>query len=240
MFPWGGRNMNFMDYLEEDTQKNLNILFQTCPQYVLKVVEIKKVKKGQSFIHAGEKCRNIFILLQGKAKGLEMHLEEKMYIFQNFTPGRIFGELEFYTNQSEYMATIQAVENCVLAIVPQNIWENWMETDVQALKIRTRQLVSELTNQLKEERNHLFLNCYDRMILFLIEQYEKDEALEKCSIGQSRTILADLLGFSVKTINRTVVRLCENNMVQICNGKMHFTKEQYLNMQNYSREHFFL
>ena len=42
----------------------------------------------------GEKCRSIFIILSGRAKGIDMQIQGKFHTFKEFGAGRVLGEFE--------------------------------------------------------------------------------------------------------------------------------------------------
>ena len=87
--------MDFIGYLPEKEREQLQALFSSCPRTVRESIDVIRAEKGKPFIRAGEPCRYIYILLRGRTRGIELHLEEKIYVFRNFAPGQILGELEY-------------------------------------------------------------------------------------------------------------------------------------------------
>ena len=84
--------MDFIGYLPEKEREQLQALFSSCPRTVRESIDVIRAEKGKPFIRAGEPCRYIYILLRGRTRGIELHLEEKIYVFRNFAPGQILGE----------------------------------------------------------------------------------------------------------------------------------------------------
>ncbi len=75
-------------------QEYMRRLFAGCTEEIRNHMFVMEAEEGKNFIKAGDKCRNIFIILKGRAKGIDMQVQEKIYIFKEFGPGRILGEFE--------------------------------------------------------------------------------------------------------------------------------------------------
>ena len=232
--------MDFIGYLQGKEREKMEMLFRSCPDEVLEYMTIRKAAKGEIFIRAGDPCQNVYILLKGKAHGMGMPLEEKVYVFRSFTSGRILGELECFLDQKVYSASIQAVMPCVMARIPMKMWRSWMEKDPKALYMRSQTIIGELTDQLKDGRKYLFLSCYDRIQLYLIDRYEKGGSAGNFQVKKTRPELAEILGFSIKTINRTASKLQKNGLIHIVHGKITVSTAQIQKMQKYCEEHYLI
>ena len=230
--------IDFISYLPKKEQERMERLFHGCPQDVLDSLEVTKVPKGKSIMRSGTPCLYIYIILRGRAQGMEMHLEEKVYIFRSFTSGRILGELECFLDQPLYSATIQAVTLCTLARIPISLWRSWIRQDSSLLYSRAQNIIGELTRQLKDGRQYLFLSCYDRMILFLLELFQTDDSPDGFVLKKTRPELAELLGFCIKTVNRTISQLQEDGLLSVRQGKIRLSPKQAKQMQEYCDQHF--
>ncbi len=228
---------DIFDRLPSGEREDLENLFQTCPANVFDAMDIVHVKKGDTIIRSGKTCSYIYIFLEGNAQGVEMHLEEKIYVFKSFSLGRIVGELEYFLEKDVYDADIQAVTDCTLVRIPQKVWFAWVESDIRVLRNRSRYIISELTKQLRSGREYLFLDCYDRMILYFLQQYENSVS-SVCVIKKTRPQLADLLGFSTRTINRSIGKMENEGLLTTVHGKIHISPDQAEKMQNYSDQMF--
>lgn len=231
--------MEIFKPLPRKEQEYMKRLFDNCPKEIKENMLCMEVKKGHNFIIAGEKCSNIFIILSGRAKGIDMQIQGKIYVFKEFGPGRILGEFECLSGITEYSITVQAVTHCLLCVIPSEMYLWWMKKGGNALFLRTQQLLFELTYQTMEERKYILLNCNDRLVIYLIEQYEKQQGQEKMIIEKSREELADVTGFCVKTINRNIRILQNKGFISIQAGRISVSKEQYKVMKTYTEETLF-
>ncbi|MDO4337207.1 MAG: Crp/Fnr family transcriptional regulator [Eubacteriales bacterium] len=231
--------MEKMKLLPKKEQDYMKQLFKNCTKEIRENMFYIEVKKGQNFIAAGEECRNIFIILSGRTRGIDMQIQGKVYMFKEFGPGRILGEFECLSGIPKYSITVQAVTDCTLCVIPAGLYLRWMRKDGDALFMRTQKLLLELTWQTMEDRKYILLNCSDRLILYLIEQYERRQRQEILVMEKSREELADVTGFCVKTINRNIKTLQDKGFLSVVAGKIAVSKSQYEMMQQYTEETLF-
>lgn len=52
-------------------QEYMRRLFAGCTEEIRNHMFVLEVEEGKNFIKAGDKCRNIFIILKGRAKGID-------------------------------------------------------------------------------------------------------------------------------------------------------------------------
>lgn len=220
-------------------QEYMKQLFADCTKEIKDSMFVMEVEEGRNFIVQGEKCRYIFILLRGRAKGIDMQVQGKVYVFKEFPVGRILGEFECLSGLPEYTITIQAVSDCTFWVIPAARYLEWMREDGNALFLRTQKLLLELTYQTKENRKYLLLNCQDRLMTYFLEQYKKKQARGIMTLQKSRDEISNATGFCVKTINRNVKKLREQGYISIEAGKICISEAQYELMKTYTEEKLF-
>ncbi len=80
--------MNSMEkirLLPSEEQKYMRKLFAECTNEVRENLSVKEVKKEYNFITAGERCNSIFVLLRGRAKGIDTQVQGKVYTLRRIT-----------------------------------------------------------------------------------------------------------------------------------------------------------
>ncbi len=228
--------MEKIKLLPKDEQEYMYRLFANCPEEIKNSLSIRNVERGRSFVLSGEPCNNIFIILKGKAVGIDMQLPEKIYKFKEFGPGRFLGEFECLSAISEYSITIRAITPCILYMIPSQLYLEWMKNDGNALFLRTQKLLYELTKQTRNDRKYLMLECRDRMVLYLLENYEKQNTNQEVCVKKTREELSSAIGFSEKTINRNIKKLEEQGFLSLRAGKIFISEEQYEAMKIYAHK----
>ena len=220
-------------------QEYMRRLFAGCTEEIRNHMFVMEAEEGKNFIKAGDKCRNIFVILKGRAKGIDMQIQEKIYIFKEFGPGRILGEFECLSGIPEYSITIRAVTPCTFWVIPSAMYLRWMRRDGNAMFLRTQKLLYELTYQTRDDRKYLLLNSYDRLILYFMERYEKTAEKERAAIADSRDEIASAIGTCVKTVNRNVRKLQEQGRLTLKGGRIFISEVQYHVMKAYTQEKLF-
>lgn len=222
--------------LQTPQKEYLEKLFKNCPQYVIETIQIKKLKRGQEFIKAGEPSICVFIILKGKARGKELQNAGNIYIFRDFVEGDILGDFEVLGELDKCRVAISAQEDMeVLTIQPER-YLKWMKEDINALFLRVKKIMRTLTYQMSDERALLTLSCKERMILFITDRYREKGKGKKYKFHMTQREFADCIGVTVRTIQRNIYSLEKEGMITAEAGKICVTPEQYRKMEEFRAE----
>ena len=94
--------------------------------------------------------------------------------------------------------------------------------------------VTRLLSQTAEARKYLFMDGRERLMLYLIRKYERHgHADNTCSLKQTRSQMAEEIGFSIKTMDRSIKKLEEEGMLRLEKGKIQVDQSGYLEMKEY-------
>lgn len=215
-------------------QTYMEMLFQNCTEEVKYYMRVMEVDENETLIEAGEKCSNIYIILSGKVTGIEWPMKERPYFFKDYGPGDFFGEIEHFADLSNYRISVLTVTKCRVLVIPVTYYMEWLQNDVEALYLRTKVNMSRLISQTADARKYLFIEGRERLMMHLIRKYEQKQPLKKVlELKQSRDQLSEEIGFSVKTLNRNIKKLKEDDLIQLQKGKIVITEEGYLRMKEH-------
>ena len=79
-----------------------------------------------------------------------------------------------------------------------------------------------------------FIQAGERLMLYLIRKYERHgRADNTCSLKQTRSQMAEEIGFSIKTMDRSIKKLEEEGMLRLEKGKIQVDQSGYLEMKEY-------
>lgn len=210
----------------EPQQQFLQQLFQSIP-ISSRSCRIVKMKAEVKFITANSPCDEIWILIDGTVKGMEEHISGDVYTFSQFHAPELFGEMEALSGMATYKATIVTSTDCRFVVFPLEKYLNWIRHDAESLFLRTRMLMKNFLEQTKKERTFLFLSGLDRLMVFLTKYYRKYAKDNFCTIKMNRQQIADELGYSTKTVNRSIKKLLEKEAISKSGGKITISKQQY-------------
>lgn len=216
------------------TQTYMEILFQNCPDEVRYYMRSMEVAEGATLIEAGEKCSNIYIILSGKVTGIEWPMKGKPYYFKDYGPGDFFGEIEYFADLINYRISVVTVTPCRVLLIPSAVYMEWLKNDAEALYSRTKINMRRLISQTADARKYLFIEGRERLMMHLIRKYEQTQHRKKVlEIRQSRDQLSEEIGFSIKTLNRNIKKLRDDNLILLDKGKIIITEEGYLQMKQH-------
>ena len=212
------------DYMEH--------LFQNCTEAVKYYMSLIEIEADQSFIKAGTDCTHIFIILSGKVTGVEWPMDARAYPFKDFGPGDFFGEIECFAGLTQYRISIVSSTKCRVLSIPVSCYMEWMRMDVDALFLRTQENITRLITQTAEARKYLFMEGKDRLMIHLIRIFEQRQpASSALELKKTRGQMADEIGFSIKTLNRSICKLAELGYIRVQRGKVVIPREGYNRMK---------
>ena len=110
--------------------------------------------------------------------------------------------------------------------------------DVDALFMRTQENMHRLITQTAEARKYLFMEGKDRLMVHLIRLFEQRQPQPDClELKKTRQQLAEEIGFSVKTLNRSIKHLEEMGLIQVRKGKVVIPREGFCQMKVHVEHH---
>ena len=213
-------------------QVYMEMLFQNCTEEVKYYMSMAEVQENQTLIEAGERCSNIYIILSGKVTGIEWPMTGRPYFFKDYGPGEFFGEIEYFADLLNYRISVVTVTRCRVLIIPVKYYMEWLQSDAEALYLRTKENMRRLISQTADARKYLFIESRERLMMHLIRKYEQKLPLKKVlELRQSREQLSEEIGFSVKTLNRNIKKLEKEELICLQKGKIIITEAGYLKMK---------
>lgn len=222
--------------LEPKQFEYLNKLFKNCPEQVIHAMRYMKVPKGYVLIHAGYPCDSVYIILRGNTIGIDFQKPGNAYMFRDYSGTDVLGDFELFGDIAEYCISIRAVTECEVVVIPASLYLKWMQSDINALFMRTCKLMNDMTLDAAIERKYLFLNSKDRLVLYLVEEYEKKGKAETYRLKKTQPELAERIGFNTRTIQRSIQSLDEANLISIDKGKICISLDNYWKLKEYMEE----
>lgn len=230
------RFLSYFDLFSKDRKYYFERLFIHCPKEVMTSAIITEIKRGQHIIKAGGESTYIYILLKGRARGIEYQNSGELYSFIEFGPGALIGDYEVFGEVKSYRIAIRAVTDCQMLSIPADIYVKWMQHDNNALYMRVQDIMRDLTRRLSDERKFLLLNCKDRMILYLTKRFEiQDGHWENghLLLPMTQKELAECIGVTLRTMQRTIYQMHKAGYISLISGKIIIDEAQYTQMKQY-------
>lgn len=220
---------DILSFVSEEDRQIIVDLFEEAPSFITERSSIKILRPGQTLIYADQKADKIYIHLAGKLLGVDTFEPDIIYNFMEFHPVNIIGDFEAFSNKPNYLISINAKSKSVLIAISTKDFLNWMQCDIKALNIITRLLALKLSNELKANREYLFLDSYDRLLIYFYNYcINLNHDIQVITINKKRSELADEVGFCEKTVNRAVNKLVNNSLVSSGRNSIKISPKQFI------------
>lgn len=222
--------------LNNKDKEFLEAYFQDAPIWLLQEFTIINIDKNTVFIREGYEIENIYILLEGFVRAVDYKIAESVYEYMWFDPVKTFGSMELLFDIEFFKTTLVTVTPCKMMVISRKIFEKWLKSDIKALSLEIKIIGNYLLSQAAKDRAFIQMSGNDRLLFLLKQLYEQSGSQDVCTVSLTRQELSDCTGLCVKTINRCVKKIEENNFISRQGNKIVISKKQYLNIENYISE----
>lgn len=233
-----------MSFDVSDTKKRLKKkdfdhfqeLIKNCPKDTLEAMELCEFKKGAHVISAGEPLKKVYILLEGMTSVVDENVPMMPFSFQRLDGVDILGDYEMFTGTYKTIVTIIAMSDLLCIELSVEAYKSWMQRDVNALFIRTTNLIKVLAPQTQFHRQFLFVDNETKFILFVMSRIESSNLVFPFKIKDSKQELTAFIGCSERTINRILVSLEDQGLINRVKGKIIICEDQYYFLKQYLKD----
>lgn len=205
-------------------------LFQNNSYTFLKTCKIITIKADERFVSTGEKVDKIWICLSGVVKAMEEFESGETYIFTSFSAPEIFGEMEALAEIPKFRASLVAVTECVFIAGSVEAYLSWLKGDANILYERTQKLLKHFMDEARNNRAYLLLDGMERIKLYFVERCGHDQEDGIWVLKNTRQQISDETGYSVKTVNRVIKKLSQQELLAVIGQRIMITDSQYKKM----------
>ncbi len=183
---------------------------------------IKKVKKGELVFSEGSSARYYFQIITGEIKIFNTNNDCKEYVQGGFHDGESFGEPALFIDEVYPSSAITAKDSVIIKLPRDNfmkILEEYPNLQLQllkefALRIFNKSITArDIVNNPPELRILGFLNSLKK---------NTDNPKTRILVPFTRQEIANLTGLRVETVIRTLMKMKEQNKVDIINHKLFY------------------
>lgn len=168
----------------------------------------KKLQKGETLFHEGDRGFALYILGKGSIQLLKSGPEDKEVVVRVIRPGEVFAEVILF-EQDKYPVTAVALEESAVFILPKHQFHCLLDNSsfrndfIVLLMSKQRYLTERLMRSQSHDTEH-------RLCHFLKDHYG---AKEKISPGMSRKAMAAAINTTPETFSRTLTCLKQNGLL---------------------------
>lgn len=199
---------------------------EKIPENIKDRCKLKKIEKGKLLVLKGNNIENIYIHFQGKMQVKNEFENGFVYSFANIKPIAYIGAMEIMANKKTYSSTLQTTTECIILKMPKSDFKNWINTD-QKFTLEVLHFVSKsMYEQSLKTGEVLAYPAICILTNYLINVFENEDK-DVVFLEKTREEIASILGFSVRTINRNLKELKDENLITVNRKGISITKEQF-------------
>ena len=199
---------------------------EKIPENIKDRCKLKKIEKGKLLVLKGNNIENIYIHFQGKMQVKNEFENGFVYSFANIKPIAYIGAMEIMANKKTYSSTLQTTTECIILKMPKSDFKNWINID-QKFTLEVLHLVSKsMYEQSLKTGEVLAYPAICILTNYLINVFENEDK-DVVFLEKTREEIASILGFSVRTINRNLKELKDENLITVNRKGISITKEQF-------------
>lgn len=230
-FPKGIEHI--LKQIPEGSSTFLKEYFQSAPDSLLSAMTLETRKADRILVEENDRIEKLYVLLDGYVKAVDFRVKGASYEFAVFGPTTMFGSMECLFGLERYATTLITDSACTLVSMPKVIFEKWLMTDPVAMKREALNMRDYLLERSRECRVMMMLDGTERLMYLLTRMCQMQGCREEYLLAVNRQELAEQSGSSVKTVNRSMKKLEQNDMVLRVGHKVKMTQEQYTSMKAY-------
>lgn len=205
--------------------------FQNAPDWLLDHFIVKTLPANTVFIREGQSAHHVFFIANGYVKAIDYRILGVEYDFIHFNDVYAMGAMEILMDLTKYRTTLKTINRCTVIQIPREHYEQWLMSDVDALRNESRLMGKYLLEQGRLAREYLFLPGPERLAELWVQKYQKYATNGILYINESRQQLANETGFGIKTVNRAVKSLTEAGLITRQERGITVNHEQYQSLK---------
>ena len=219
--------------IPEEHSDYIKDYFQDASEGLLTAITLETRKANRILVEENDRIEKVYALLEGQVKAVDFRVKGASYEFAVFAPVTLFGSMECLFGLEHYATTLVTDTACTLMSMPKVVFEKWLLSNPDAMKREAVSMRNYLLERTRESRVMMMLNGTERLMYLLTRMCEMQGQREEYILAVNRQELAEQSGSSVKTVNRSMKKLEESDMVLRVGHKVKITQNQYGSMKEY-------
>ncbi|MGL4990263.1 MAG: Crp/Fnr family transcriptional regulator [Sarcina sp.] len=194
-------------------ENELISFIEKAPEEIKKSFKKIKISFGEKLLIQGSPCDYVYILEKGIVKTYHMDFAGELYLEDIDTKPTIFGELEAFTNE-DVITTVETISTCELVQIEKEVFVKWIEENHLFSIYINRLLARRNYDCCKREKVNAFYPLKYRILYTIINTIHKNK------IGITKDLLVEGTGSNMRSINRILKELIEDDILEYKAGSV--------------------
>ena len=221
------RELPFLKYIDKGKVEQYKEYFSTAPDWLIESLKLEQLDKEVIFVRENLPVENVYFIVKGSIEAVDYRFQGVVYEFMRFDKVYAMGGMEYIMGMKDYGTTLRTVTKCNVIKLPKKEFAKWMDSDIIALKKEAQRVSEYLYEDARNGRAFLFLNGEERIAMVLSERYEKYSRNGILNVKGGRQRLANATGVCLKTVQRAINKLIDNDYITQDGTRLYVNEEQY-------------
>lgn len=203
-----------------ETKNNQRSLLDIIPEQIIQKSEQITIAPGEHIVRANEPVKYFYVLIQGSAKLIHEDAEAEPLIIDIYHSGDFMGEMEMVDVITKDRSII-AMTRCELIRLGREdflrLWTESREFSLRLLRIHCLRLLRAGDDKVNSDRTMLSGRVF-RLIQLNLN--------EKDYFRYTKQILSEMVGISMRSLNRTLKDLERDRLIIVSSGTIRLYTEQ--------------
>jgi len=192
-------------------------LFQGLSDDTLAMVSrsamMRRIPRGQSVVHAGERCDFVYLVLTGSLKVVVSDEDGREVILTILGQGELFGEMGMFGEQPR-SATVVAVMPSDLVMIAKNDFRTIMQGNFEVAWRIMANLADRLRNADRKIESLALMDVYGRVARLLLEMSEEVNGDTVVVRKITKQDIAKMIGASREMVSRVMKDLAAQGLIE--------------------------
>lgn len=204
---------------------DLNHFINHMPDKIRRRTVQRLFSPGEALTRQSEPVSYLYLLTVGTTRVFTEFESGQRYTFARNKAPMILGDLEVLSQQTVFATTNEAMTNCIVYALTPKTFYDWMRTDNEFAIFVAEHIAAKMYPTSKENGRIKFQPSTIRLETFLLQSIG-DVDTNCFLLHTTRQQIADAIGTSTKTVNRSVDKLKQDGRISLSHGKIVISREQ--------------
>lgn len=195
---------------------------QNIPPSLRRCDTVRKLPPGHLIHQKDSVLQQVGFLCEGTLKVINEFDNGNAFMIEHNKPIDVIGDVTLLSGREKTSVTIETVTACTVWFFEREDFARWLETDCHLLRVMARRVAGKLYNSSYSRGAEVFYSS-PRLMLEFLRRYAAENppaAGASTRVADTRQQLAERLGMTQKTVDRTVRKLKDGGLLGLERGKI--------------------
>ncbi|CAI10121.1 Crp/Fnr family transcriptional regulator [Aromatoleum aromaticum] len=180
---------------------------------VSRLAMMRRIPRGQSVVHAGERCDFVYLVLTGSLKVVVSDEDGREVILTILGQGELFGEMSMFGEQPR-SATVVAVMPSDLVMIAKNDFRTILQGNFEVAWRIMANLADRLRSADRKIESLALMDVYGRVARLLLEMSEEVNGAVVVVRKITKQDIAKMIGASREMVSRVMKDLAAQGLIE--------------------------